>query len=97
MKNTNREHALDVISEIALMTDENDHTGALIHLAEYLNETRKLEKLREIMHEHDRVGYLSCEASKKRSALGELLMLSAKSYFRMNDEFDLHEKLREAF
>lgn len=92
----NRDDVLNIISDISECTELNDHTGALILLAEFLNETRKLRLLEAIRADQLMRGEITMENYNARMDVGDLLLLSAKSYFRMNDEINLYTKLKGA-
>ena len=79
--------------KVSRMTDNNDHTGATIELAIYMDDRDAVRKLQQIKKDHDKRGSLSSEDSKERSSLVDKLLkkakkeLSEKDYKLINSSF----------
>lgn len=81
------------IEDMADMTDNNDHTGALIALATLLKDKVSLKKLQDIKAEQDRAGHLPSTESEARSKIYKVLMASAKAKF----DAETYKKIHSAF
>lgn len=81
------------IKKIAKMTDQNDHIGALIKLAELLKNNKALKVLAGIKMIQDAEGYLPSEISTYRYGWYTQLMSECKSKFNP----DVYKKIHNSF
>tara|TARA_B100001250_G_scaffold409942_1_gene435343 strand:- start:15915 stop:17624 length:1710 start_codon:yes stop_codon:yes gene_type:complete len=70
------------IKKIAKMTDRNDHTGSLMHLAKLLGDKKGLEALKGIMMTHKAIGHMPDGLMKTRNQIHDNLMRQSKSKYR---------------
>ena len=70
------------IKKIAQMTDRNDHTGSLMHLAKLLGDKKGLEALKGIMMTHKAIGHMPDGLMKTRNQIHDNLMRQSKSKYR---------------
>jgi hypothetical protein len=70
-----------IIAKIAKLTDRNDHTGSVIELATFLNDTKSVKKLQAIETIHTIEGSMPTEISKYRSSVLKDLMDKFKSKY----------------
>jgi len=70
-----------LIADIEKYTDRNDHTGAVIELAAFLNNTKALKLLQAIETIHDIEGSMPSEVSKYRSSILKDLTNKFKSKY----------------
>jgi hypothetical protein len=70
-----------IVAKIAKLTDRNDHTGSVMELATFLNDTKSVKKLQAIETIHTIEGSMPTEISKYRSSvLQDLMDKFAKKY-----------------
>jgi hypothetical protein len=70
-----------IVTKIAKLTDRNDHTGSVIELATFLNDTKSVKKLQAVETIHTIEGSMPTEISKYRSSvLQDLMDKFAKKY-----------------
>jgi hypothetical protein len=70
-----------IVAKIAKLTDRNDHTGSVIELATFLNDTKSVKKLQAVETIHTIEGSMPTEISKYRSSvLQDLMDKFAKKY-----------------
>jgi len=70
-----------IVAKIAKLTDRNDHTGSVIELATFLNDTKSVKKLQAVETIHTIEGSMPTEISKYRSSvLQDLMDIFAKKY-----------------
>lgn len=70
-----------VIKRIAKMTDNNDHTGALIELAKLLGNTRTVKILTAIETIHDTEQHLPSHVGEYRAEISDRLMDDVRKRF----------------
>jgi hypothetical protein len=70
-----------IIAKIAKLTDRNDHTGSVMELATFLNDTKSVKKLQAIETIHTIEGSMPTEISKYRSSVLKDLMDKFKSKY----------------
>ena len=70
-----------VIKRIAKMTDNNDHTGALIELAKLLGNTRTVKILTAIETIHDTEQHLPSHIGEYRAEIRDRLMDDVRKRF----------------
>ena len=63
-----------VIRKIARQTDNNDHTGSVLTLAEFLGDAEAIEELLVIKDKHNRAGCMETEWVHERSAIMKRLL-----------------------
>lgn len=63
----------DLIKEVAESTDCNDHTGALLLVAQFVEDSELTQCLEEIQAEQDRLGYMPRPLMSKRDAVAHAL------------------------
>lgn len=85
--------ATEIIEKIAKLTDRNDHTGAVIELATFLNNTRAIKLLQAIEMIHKIEGSMPMEISKYRSSILKDLQTNFKSKYGA----DATDELKGAF
>jgi 5,10-methylene-tetrahydrofolate dehydrogenase/methenyl tetrahydrofolate cyclohydrolase len=83
----------EIIKKIAKLTDRNDHTGAVIELATFLNNTRAIKLLQAIESIHKIEGSMPTEISKYRSSISKDLQANFKSKYGA----DAAKELNRAF
>ena len=81
------------VSEIAKMTNYNDHTGAALWLAKLLNAKEAIKELREIDARHEQSGSMTEQDIKLRSVMTNLLFDLAKGVLKS----DQYEAVKGAF
>ena len=69
------------IKKIAQMTDRNDHTGSLMHLAKLLGDRKGLEALKGIMMTHKALGHMPEGLMKTRNQIYDNLMRQSSSKY----------------
>ena len=70
-----------IVARVAKSTDKNDHTGAVMELSVFLNDTKSFKKLEAIETIHTIEGSMPTEISKYRSSvLQDLMDIFAKKY-----------------
>ena len=82
-----------IVDKIAKLTDKNDHTGSVIELATFLNDTKAVKKLQAIETIHTIEGSMPSEISKYRDNILKDLMNKFKSKYGQ----DAFNKLNGAF
>ena len=70
-----------IIEKVAKLTDRNDHTGAVIELATFLNDTKSVKLLQAIQTIHTIEGSMPSEISKYRDSILKDLMNKFKSKY----------------
>ena len=76
--------ALDIkpiVVKIAKLTDRNDHTGSVLELATFLNDTKSVKLLQAIQTIHTIEGSMPSEISKYRENILKKLMDKVKSKY----------------
>ena len=69
------------IKKIAQMTDRNDHTGSLMHLAKLLGDRKGLEALKGIMMTHKALGHMPEGLMRTRNQIYDNLMRQSSSKY----------------
>ena len=69
------------IKKIAQMTDRNDHTGSLMHLAKLLGDRKGLDALKGIMMTHKALGHMPEGLIKTRNQIYDNLMRQSSSKY----------------
>ena len=69
------------IKKIAQMTDRNDHTGSLMHLAKLLGDRKGLDALKGIMMTHKAIGHMPDGLMKTRNQIHDNLMRQSSSKY----------------
>ena len=69
------------IKKIAQMTDRNDHTGSLMHLAKLLGDRKGLEALKGIMMTHKAIGHMPDGLMRTRNQIHDNLMRQSSSKY----------------
>ena len=69
------------IKKIAQMTDRNDHTGSLMHLAKLLGDRKGLEALKGIMMTHKALGHMPDGLMRTRNQIYDNLMRQSSSKY----------------
>ena len=69
------------IKKIEKMTDRNDHTGSLMHLAKLLGDRKGLEALKGIMMTHKALGHMPEGLMKTRNQIYDNLMRQSSSKY----------------
>lgn len=82
-----------IVAKIAKLTDRNDHTGSVIELATFLNDTKSVKKLQAVETIHTIEGSMPTEISKYRSSVLKDLMDKFKSKYGS----DAAKELNRAF
>ena len=82
-----------IVDKIAKLTDRNDHTGSVVELATFLNDTKAIKKLQAIQTIHTIEGSMPSEISKYRDNILKDLMNKFKSKYGQ----DSFNKLNAAF
>ena len=70
-----------IIAKIAKLTDRNDHTGSVLELATFLNDTKSVKLLQAIQTIHTIEGSMPSEISKYRDNILKDLMSKVKSKY----------------
>ena len=70
-----------IIEKVAKLTDRNDHTGAVIELATFLNNTKAVKLIQAIETIHTIEGSMPSEISKYRDNILKDLMNKFKSKY----------------
>lgn len=70
-----------IIAKIAKLTDRNDHTGSVIELATFLNDTKTVKLLQAIETIHTIEGSMPSEISKYRDSILKDLTNKFKSKY----------------
>jgi hypothetical protein len=83
----------EIIKKIAKLTDRNDHTGAVIELATFLNNTRAIKLLQAIETIHKIEGSMPTEISKYRSSISKDLKDNFKSKYGADASKELNRAL----
>jgi len=76
-----KEMAAADIKKIAQMTDRNDHTGSLMHLAKLLGDRKGLDALKGIMMTHKAIGHMPDGLMKTRNQIHDNLMRQSSSKY----------------
>lgn len=71
----------EIIKEISNLTDQNDHTGAILFLAKELGYKSFIDRANKISIEHENQGYLTMELNDKRYSLLKDLLEAVKVKF----------------
>lgn len=83
----------DLLEKIAELTDENDHNGAVMVLAQFLKEKKHIRIMKAIQELHDAYGHMPSQLIDLRTfELKELIKLVAEKY---GDE--ISQKVKGAF
>jgi len=69
------------IKKIAQMTDRNDHTGSLMHLAKLLGDRKGLDALKGIMMTHKALGHMPDGLMRTRNQIHDNLMRQSSSKY----------------
>jgi predicted phosphatase len=69
----------NLVDKIVKLTDRNDHTGSIIELATFLNDTKAIKLLQSIQTIHKIEGSIPSEISKYRDNILKGLMVNVKS------------------
>ena len=69
------------IKKIGQMTDRNDHTGSLMHLAKLLGDRKGLEALKGIMMTHKALGHMPDGLMRTRNQIYDNLMRQSSSKY----------------
>ena len=69
------------IKKIEKMTDRNDHTGSLMHLAKLLGDRKGLEALKGIMMTHKALGHMPEGLMRTRNQIYDNLMRQSSSKY----------------
>ena len=69
------------IKKIAQMTDRNDHTGSLMHLAKLLGDRKGLDALKGIMMTHKALGHMPDGLMRTRNQIYDNLMRQSSSKY----------------
>ena len=69
------------IKKIEKMTDRNDHTGSLMHLAKLLGDKKGLEALKGIMMTHKALGHMPDGLMRTRNQIYDNLMRQSSSKY----------------
>lgn len=80
----------EIIEKIAKLTDRNDHTGAVIELATFLNDTKALKLLQAVETIHTIEGSMPTEVSKYRSSISKDLRDKFKSKYGQDAATELN-------
>jgi len=67
-----------LIARIAKMTDENDHTGSILALAEALKMPRQAKALRAVEVLHDYHGHMPSGLRAERDGISKIVLAEAK-------------------
>ena len=70
-----------IVAKIAKLTDRNDHTGSVLELATFLNDTKTVKLLQAIQTIHTIEGSMPSEISKYRDNILKDLMSKVKSKY----------------
>ena len=70
-----------IVAKIAKLTDRNDHTGSVLELATFLNDTKSVKLLQAIQTIHTIEGSMPSEISKYRDNILKDLMNKFKSKY----------------
>jgi hypothetical protein len=70
-----------IVARIAKSTDKNEHTGAVMELAVFLNDTKSFKKLEAVDTIHTIEGSMPSEISKYRDSILKDLMSKVKSKY----------------
>lgn len=70
-----------IVVKIAKLTDRNDHTGSVLELATFLNDTKSVKLLQAIQTIHTIEGSMPSEISKYRDNILKDLMSKVKSKY----------------
>jgi hypothetical protein len=70
-----------IVAKIAKLTDRNDHTGSVIELATFLNDTKSVKLLQAIQTIHTIEGSMPNELIKYRSSILKDLVSKVKSKY----------------
>ena len=76
-----KEMSVADIKKIQKMTDRNDHTGSLMHLAKLLGDRKGLEALKGIMMTHKALGHMPEGLMKTRNQIYDNLMRQSSSKY----------------
>ena len=69
------------LNQIEKMTDRNDHTGSLMHLAKLLGDRKGLEALKGIMMTHKALGHMPDGLMRTRNQIYDNLMRQSSSKY----------------
>jgi len=75
----------NLVFDISECTDSNDHTGALLLLADAINDAALIDALQVIDTEHDRVGHLTDIMSDLRNTVKQRLFEKASTELTVED------------
>jgi hypothetical protein len=70
-----------IVAKIAKLTDRNDHTGSVLELATFLNDTKSVKLLQAIQTIHTIEGSMPSEISKYRDSILKDLISKVKSKY----------------
>ncbi len=70
-----------IVAKIAKLTDRNDHTGSVLELATFLNDTKTVKLLQAIQTIHTIEGSIPNELIKYRSSILKDLVSKVKSKY----------------
>jgi len=76
-----KEMSVADIKKIEKMTDRNDHTGSLMHLAKLLGDRKGLEALKGIMMTHKALGHMPDGLMRTRNQIYDNLMRQSSSKY----------------
>jgi len=82
-----------IVDKIAKLTDRNDHTGSVLELATFLNDTKAVKLLQAVQQIHNIEGSIPSEISKYRDNILKDLMNKVKSKYGS----DAAKKVNSAF
>jgi hypothetical protein len=82
-----------IVDKIAKLTDRNDHTGSVLELATFLNDTKSVKLLQAVQQIHNIEGSIPSEISKYRDNILKDLMNKIKSKYGS----DAAKKVNSAF
>ena len=71
----------EIVARVAKATDKNDHTGAVMELSVFLNDTKSFKKLEAIETIHTIEGSMPNELIKYRSSILKDLVSKVKSKY----------------
>jgi hypothetical protein len=83
----------EIVARVAKATDKNDHTGAVMELSVFLNDTKSFKKLEAIETIHTIEGSMPSEISKYRDSILKDLINKFKSKYGQ----DAVKELNRAF
>ena len=75
------------------MTDQNDHTGSILALAEALKMNRQVKALRAVEVLHDYHGHMPSSLRTERDGISKVVMAEAKE----STDAETYQRLYRAF